>query len=464
GAGYRAAGLGPGRVVALTQGGPVLHQLVAMLALARIGAVQVVLPLDDPAEVRAAVAARVGVSAVAGERPGRGLDDLPLVPLDRAWLAAGARAPEPVRTPGGDAPWMIVHTSGTTGAPKAAAISHRMEIDRIALLPAFFRYAPGDRLASLVPVAFRVTRSVALKCLSMGGTFIAMPPNLASAAAIDLVERAGVGVLMTTPSQLADLLPSMPEDRPRLPALRVLRTTAGAIPAATVAAVRRRISPNLYVDYGTNDAGSIAVATPADLDRHPDTVGRPFERLQVEVVDPLGRPLPAGIEGEIRLRGPGVTAGYIGDPAATAQAHRRGWFHPGDRGRFSSDGLLFITGRTDEIMNVAGLKVAPAEIEAVLASHAAVAEAAAFALPSDRDQDVPAVAIRLHPVTAADRPTAADLRRFAVERLGPRGPRYLLIVRAIPCDSLGKIQRHRLADMLRTALAARSVRREAVSA
>jgi acyl-coenzyme A synthetase/AMP-(fatty) acid ligase len=345
---------------------------------------------------------------------------------------------------------MIVHTSGTTGAPKAAVISHAMEIGRIDVLPPFFRYAPGDRLASLVPPEFRVTRSVALKCLSMGGTFVAMPRQQALAAAIDLVERERVDVLMATPSQLVDLLPDMPRDRPRLPMLRVLRTTAGAMPPALVAEVRARISPNLHVDYGTNDAGSIAVATPADLDRDPRTVGRPFAGLELEIVDAAGAPLPPDVEGEIRLRGPGVSEGYIGDPEATRRSFRAGWFHPGDRGRIDRDGLLYVTGRVDDLMNVAGRKIAPAEIEAVLAEHPAVAEVVAFALDSLRDQHVPVASVVLRP-GVADPSMAAQLRQHGLARLGPHAPRVVHVVPALPRDRLGKVSRRKLAAMMRAA-------------
>jgi acyl-coenzyme A synthetase/AMP-(fatty) acid ligase len=291
----------------------------------------------------------------------------------------------------------------------------------------------------------------------MGGTFVAIPPRTRLPDAIDLVERERVDVLMATPSQLVDLLPHMPADRPRLPGLRVLRTTAGAMPPALVAEVRARISPNLHVDYGTNDAGSIAVATPADLDRDPRTVGRLFAGLEVQVVDEGGAPLQAGVEGEIRLRGPGVTTGFIGDPEATRHSHRDGWFHPGDRGRIDADGLLFVTGRVDDVMNVAGRKIAPAEIEAVLATHPAVAEAVAFALDSLRDQHVPVAVVVLRP-GAGDGPMAATLRRFSAERLGPHAPRVVHVVAALPRDPLGKVSRRKLAEVMQAALERRSRR------
>ena len=449
---YAGVGWGPGTVVGVTQAGGAMAQLIAMFALARVGAIQVIVPLDDPPTQRAAIAARCGITAIAGARGGVGLDHLPAVPIDRSWLDDRGDAPAGVRAPGGDAPWMIVHTSGTTGAPKAAAITHGMEVGRIVVLPDFFRYSPGDRLASLVPVDFRVTRSVALKCLSMGGTFVTMPASGTLRQALDRVERQRIDVLMATPSQLVDLLPDMPADRPLLPHLRVLRTTAGAMPPAMVAEVRRRISPNLHVDYGTNDAGSIAVATPGDLDRHPDTVGRPFPKLEVEIVDDAGQPVPPDVEGEIRLRGPGVTHGYIGDPDASRRTHRAGWFHPGDRGRIDRDGLLFVTGRTDDIMNVAGRKVAPAEIEAVLVAHPAVAAVVAFALPSRRDQDVPAAAVVLREPDADGMALADALLAHARQRLGPHAPRYVHVVPSLPRDAVGKISRRVLAAELQAAL------------
>jgi len=163
-------------------------------------------------------------------------------------------------------------------------------------------------------------------------------------------------------------------------------------------------------------------------------VGRAVDDVEVEIVDDRGGPLPPGHVGLVRVRGHALPAGYIDDPAATAAAFRDGWYHPGDLGVLSADGALLLVGRADDVINCDGTKIYPAEIEAALLEHGAVAEAAAFPLAVGGYRQIPAAAVILR-----EPATAAALLAFCGERLGPRAPRIIHTVRGLPKTATGKV-------------------------
>jgi len=172
---FLAEGWPPGSVIGVSILGPVDLQLAVMLALARIGAVQLPLPALEPPRAHDEATSRFRVRAVVADhrsiRPG-----ISLIAPDPAWLHPGGSAPGLAPpTAGGNDPWTIVQSSGTTGPPKAVLLSHAMELARSDLQPAIVRPAAGERVLSLIPVDYRSGRSAALRCLSLGATFVAAP-------------------------------------------------------------------------------------------------------------------------------------------------------------------------------------------------------------------------------------------------------------------------------------------------
>jgi acyl-CoA synthetase (AMP-forming)/AMP-acid ligase II len=170
----------------------------------------------------------------------------------------------------------------------------------------------------------------------------------------------------------------LPDDGPRFPGLRELMLSTTFAPEALRREVRRRMTPNLAIAYGSNEAWYVTRADAAEQIRFPDTVGLPYDGVDIEIVDDRGQALPAGEVGLVRVRGSGFARGYIDDPEATAKAFRDGWYYPGDLGVLSPEGALFLKGRADDMINYDGVKIYPADIEAALLDHPAVAEVAAF--------------------------------------------------------------------------------------
>jgi acyl-CoA synthetase (AMP-forming)/AMP-acid ligase II len=438
-----ARGIAAGQVVGVTlANGP--EHLVAAFALARMGAVQLSLPMRESLAWRTALAARFRARAIVGAGEHARLPGLDFVSPDRSWLEGGSgRQGATERFPGGDAPWKIVLTSGTTGAPKAVLQTHAMHLAWRAICQAAIPALPEDRYLAVVGLDFHAGFLRCANVLHAGGAVLLGFPLERASGVMDTIERESVSHLALPPPQLHYLLAVPGDHRARLRRVRILRTGAMTVPASLCDEVRARLTPHLLIAYGTNDGGTpIAVATGATLDRHPGSVGFASPGVEIEIVDGEDRALPAGEVGSVRVHAPGVPSGYLDDPAASGLVYRDGWYYPGDLGTLSPDGALILKGRADERITYDGIKIYPAEIESVVLEHPAIADAAAFGVPSEMHQEIPAIAVVLRAPM-----DGRALRAFCAERLGVRAPRLLFVLKELPRNARGKVLRRELAAL-----------------
>ncbi|MDF1586545.1 class I adenylate-forming enzyme family protein [Marinimicrococcus flavescens] len=437
----RKQGIGPGDVVGVSCIGQVAHLLVAF-ALARMGAVQVALPLHEPSAARRDRAAFFGAVAVIGDNPAAGEAGVPVVRFDTAWLAPdGGPGNYDVRSGEDDQPWLIGHSSGTTGAPKAFSLTHRDAVARAARETAMTAIRSSDVFLSPMRLDFPANKLHAFNCLAAGATFATGRLD-AEGALVRLAEMHRATYLNLTASSLAGLLQACSEDGVRLPYVRVLRAGAGTIGEELRRAALQRLSPNLVVTYGTNEGGLIATAEPPALARRIGAAGRAVAGIRWEIVDEADRLLPPGSIGAIRLAGPGVARGYW-QAEADARHFRDGWFHPGDLVSCDADGLLAFHGRVDDLMNFDGIKIYPADIEDLLLTHPAVAEAAAFPTRPAPGWDLPMAAVVLREQASED-----ELLAHCRARLGMRAPRRVMIEPRMPRNNIGKVLKRELAARL----------------
>ena len=353
-----------------------------------------------------------------------------------------------LRDPAPRAPWLIITGSGSTGRSKLIPVTHAQYLARMALARAW--YAPaGERVLSLVGLDFASAKNLCLEVLFAGG-------------AVVLVERPGVDlatlcrlrqvtVVWASVVHLEQMLAVYPEAACLLPGVRRLYVGSSTVGEGLRRRVLQHVSPNLHVRYGTNESGVIAIATPDMLRATAGTVGRPVDGVTVELVDAHGRPVPDGAVGQVRVRSAAVFDGYPDDPDANRRVFDGHGFRCGDLARRTSDGQLVYCGRADQMMIMDGINIYPAEIERVLGEHPAVADVVALPLHSTVHQDIPVAAVALHAGAAASEDT---LRRFASERLGPRAPRRVLVLDAIPRNPQGKVARGPLAKAIEACLSA----------
>jgi long-chain acyl-CoA synthetase len=454
GAALRRQGIEPGQVVGLSLPRSALH-LVVLYALARIGAIQLPLPLREPPLLREGVARRFGAVCQVLANDSAKLPALSHIRADPAWLEADGAADESLRTAGGGDSWRIVLSSGTVAAPKAVLQSHDANVAWREICARMAPVAPEDRFLSHVDFDFYAGVRQCMEVHWDGAAVLLEERPASGRELVEAVERHRVSLLHLNAVHLHPILADLPPGDRLLPGVRRLRSGAMVSSEAMRAAVRRRLTPNLMVGYGANEVGSLLTAANAEvLDRHPGSVGIPAQGVRLEIVDELGAPLPSGSTGQIRVQTPCMPERYIDNRAASAQAFRDGWYYPGDLGMLSAEGALYFKGRADDQINFDGIKLYPADIEAVLLEHPAVREAAAFPIDSPQHQQVPAAAVVLREKIATD-----VLTQWCIERLGSHAPMVVAAVREMPRNAAGKILKRELAAQVAGHVKAQMARR-----
>lgn len=432
-----ARGIRPGEVVALTMAQAPM-QLILLVALARLGAVVVSVPPVYRLPERTTIYRRFAIGTVVSEWGDAGIEGTKSIVVQ----GVSARGDETRLdftdfVPRRDTPMRIGLTSGTTGVPKGFLQTHGSFVERMD------RMACGDgRSARVIPPYLHITAAVnlALFALSAGGAVV-FPRDYGNASFLEAVRKHGVTHVGLPPVHLALMLQGLADDGPAFPSITHLRLMGGTPSASLLALARKRFSPNLYLPYAISEIGVVSMATPAILASVPGTSGRIEPGVRLEVLDGSGRPLPAGESGEIRVAIEGMPGAYHGPDAPDRTRFRGGWFHPGDRGRVSPGGLVFIEGRSDDIVNVGGRKVAPGFVEKILEEHPAVREAAVFAAGEGIE------GTRLTAALVAGAPIDLDgLRAFAQSRLSVLAPSSYLEVASLPRNAMGKLVREGLAD------------------
>lgn len=447
----RGVGVGRGDVVAQAFADEA-DALVALLATARIGATVFSLPLSLPPLKRAASVARAGATHLVTDSPQFEVDGLHPIVLRRSEVSAlPVPAQSDLRDDHPQAPWLLVTGSGSTGEEKLMPMTHRQLMARLEFNRRVYATTAPHRLFSMVGVEFAVGKNACLTMLCHGWTVVLDPRGRVDPIAV--CRRFGVTALFATVMHLEQMIAALPATgAPVLGFLRCLPVGASTVSDALRRRIVERLCPNLYVAYGANETGVVTVALPEQVLAATDTVGRVYPGAVVEVVDPDGRVLGPERVGLVRIRSDGMIDGYLGDEAATRQAFRDGWFHPGDLARFTRDGHLIYCGRADHMMIMNGINIYPAEIERVVSSHPAVSDVAVIPLRSTVHQHIPVCAVALRPGALV---APEELQAYARQRLGTSAPAKVVMLERIPRNAQGKLIRPALAEALAAALDAR---------
>ncbi|MEU9952591.1 FadD3 family acyl-CoA ligase [Streptomyces sp. NPDC047939] len=341
-----------------------------------------------------------------------------------------------------DDPCDLLFTSGTTGRPKGALTTHRQNLATYWAWSGRTGVTGDDRYLVINPMfhCFGYKAGV-LACLLRGATMV-LQPVFDVDRALRAVEAERITVLPGPPTIYTELLDAPGRDRFDLSSLRLAVTGAAVVPVALVRRMRAELFPEVLTAYGlTETCGTVTVCS-ADDDAETValTAGRPIDGTEVLVADGGRRPLPAGQDGRILVRGYHVMHGYLDDPEATAAAvDADGWLDTGDIGHLDPRGNLVITGRSKEMFVVGGFNVYPAEVEQVLTGHDAVAEAAVVGVPDARLGEVGRAYVTVRPGTGTG---PDELVGHCRERLANfKVPREVVILGALPRNATGKVDK-----------------------
>ena len=422
--------------------------VLSLLALMRLGAVIVPLNTRLIAEELRWQIGNTDCSLLLCEREtkalARSVADNALVIPETSCLKASAHIDQPVINDL-DADFAIIHTSGTSGRPKAAVLT-RNNILQSALASAFrLGLQPDDRWLCILPLYHVGGLSIVLRSLIYGTAVELMS---ARGFDVDAVNR----LLAERPITLVSLAPTMLTRLLDAKAsawnaqLRLILLGGEATPLALVSRCLERKIP-IAPSYGLSEAASqVATATPDQVSDKPGSVGKPLLFTELRVVDESGNDLPPGRAGEILVRGPGVMRAYYKDSAATANALRDGWLHTGDIGYLDEYGDLYTLQRREDLIVSGGENIYPVEVENALRAHPAINEVVALGLPDDAwgQKVIAAVQLKTGMDAASDEIIACARENLASYKV----PREIRFVSDFPRTASGKIQRRLLRNTI----------------
>ncbi|MFF4366814.1 AMP-binding protein [Streptomyces sp. NPDC001594] len=359
---------------------------------------------------------------------------------DPALLARAAAALHP------DDPINIQYTSGTTGFPKGATLSHRNILNNGFFVGELCGYTEADRVC--VPVPFYHCFGMvmgALACTSHGAAMVIPAPAFDPAATLAAVEAEACTSLYGVPTMFIAELAAPGFDGYDLSSLRTGIMAGSPCPVEVMNEVIERMGmTGVSICYGMTETSPVSTQTRADdsVERRVSTVGRVGPHLEVKVVDPqTGRTVPRGTPGELCTRGYSVMIGYWGEPDKTAEAvDREGWMHTGDLAVMDADGYLSITGRIKDMVIRGGENLYPREIEEFLHAHPDVLDVQVIGVPDAKYGEELMAWVRMR--EGAEPLTAESVRAYCAGRLAHfKIPRYVHVVDEFPMTVTGKIRK-----------------------
>ena len=432
----RAAGVGRGSRVALCLGNTPQFAASYLGAL-KLGAIAVsVNPALTEEEIRFILSDSGAAHVVRDPDLWRG--EGPEAPA----IAALEMAPED--------PAAIVYTSGTTGVPKGATLSHGNVIFTMQAKRRYLGIPPEDRLLLFLPLYHCFGQNAILNAGLGAGATLVLHRAFDKDRVLDSMARDGVTMLCAVPANFVVLHDAA--SARQLSGVRYAMSAAAPLPLEVETHWQAKFGQPIYQGYGLTETSPFASYNHATAHR-PGSIGSPIDGVEMAVVDvDDGSFLPRGATGEIVVKGPNVMLGYWNRPEETREAIRDGWFHTGDIGRAGADGYFFIEDRLKDMAIVGGYNVYPAEVENALLRHPAVSEAAAYGVPDPVLGERVRAAVTLRPGSTA---TAAELiSRCRASLAEYKLPTDIDFVAAIPRCRAGKVRKRVLREAYRAAQSA----------
>ncbi|MER6348022.1 long-chain-fatty-acid--CoA ligase [Streptomyces sp. NPDC001595] len=334
---------------------------------------------------------------------------------------------------------VILYTSGTTGRPKGAALTHRnLGRNTEVLADSVLALGPEDVVMGCLPLFHAFGQTCGMNAAVRQGACLVLVPRFDPAEVLDLLDTLRVTVFEGVPTMYNALLHQPASATREAAALRLCVSGGAALPTEVLHGFEQRFGCAVAEGYGLSETSPVVTFNHLDRPRKPGSIGTPIAGVEVRLIDGDGYDVPEGEIGEIAVRGHNVMAGYWNRPDATAEAiPDDGWFRTGDLARRDDDGYYFVVDRKKDMIIRGGYNVYPREIEEVLYEHPEVVEAAVVGVPHDSLGEEVAAAVVLTPDA---RTTADELRAYVKERVAPyKYPRTVHLLPALPKGPTGKI-------------------------
>jgi long-chain acyl-CoA synthetase len=363
-------------------------------------------------------------------------DCLLVEPGDFEALLGRSQPAQTVEREGGDTA-VILYTSGTTGTPKGAELTHDNLLRNVDIAVGLFGMGEDTVTLGALPLFHSFGQTCGLNATIRAGGCLTLIPRFNAISALEIIQRDRATVFEGVPTMYAALLNHPHRERYDTSTLRVCVSGGAAMPVEVMRNFEQAFGCAILEGYGLSETSPVASFNHPDRERKPGSIGTPIDGVDMKLVDDEGRELPAGEVGEIVIRGHNVMKGYWRRPDATAEVIRGGWFHTGDMARMDEDGYFFIVDRKKDMVIRGGYNVYPREVEEVLYEHPAVREAAVIGVPHPKLGEEVAAAIALAPGASVGEREIVDFVKGQVAAY--KYPRLVWFVEELPKGPTGKI-------------------------
>jgi long-chain acyl-CoA synthetase len=333
---------------------------------------------------------------------------------------------------------VILYTSGTTGKPKGAELTH-FNLHRNAAIASetTCEVKRGDVVLGSLPLFHSFGQTVSMNASLRVGATLTLLPKFDPGEALEIMQRDDVTHFYGVPTMYGALLHHPGREDFDTSSLRICITGGASMPVEVLHGFEEAFGCELLEGYGLSETSPVASSTHPGRERKPGSIGTPLREVEMKVVDEDDNEVPQGEVGEIVIRGHNVMKGYWQRPEATEEAMRGGWFHSGDIGRVDEDGYFFIVDRKKDLIIRGGYNVYPREVEEVLYEHPKIREAAVLGVPHDQWGEEIGAAIVLH---EGEELSPEEVSGYVKDRIAAyKYPRLVWFINDLPKGPTGKI-------------------------
>jgi len=358
-------------------------------------------------------------------------------------LASHAPAPEVVdRAPDDTA--VLLYTSGTTGKPKGAELTHSNLLSNVTTCVGLFDGTSDDVIFGGLPLFHSFGQMCGLNAAVTCGATLTLIPRFDPTKALEVLQRDKVTIMQGVPTMYVALVQHPEHGSYDTSSLRLSVSGGASLPVEILRGFEKEFDAILLEGYGLSETSPVASFNHPDRERKAGSIGTPIKDVEMRLVDQDWHDVPAGEIGEIAIKGPNVMKGYWQRPDATAEVIRDDWFRTGDLAKVDEEGYYFIVDRAKDMIIRGGYNIYPREVEEVLYEHPAVAEAAVVGVPDPEYGEEVGAAITLKPGASA---TSEEIQQFVKDRIAAyKYPRVVwFLADGLPKGPTGKILKREIA-------------------
>lgn len=339
---------------------------------------------------------------------------------------------------------IILYTSGTTGNPKGAMLTHRNVYSNARDVSTYLGYRANDRIIATLPVFHVFALTVVVNAPLISGATVLLTPRFSPIEIFTLAREQQATVFAGVPT-MYNFLYLLPEGKPEdFSTIRLAISGGASLPVALLHNFEKKFNVRVSEGYGLSEASPVTCFNPLDRERKAGSIGTSINNVENRVVDVNGIDVPVGEVGELVVRGPNVMKGYYKMPEETAMAIRDGWLYTGDLAKVDDEGYFYIVDRKKDMIIVGGYNVYPREVEEVLFAHDNIVEAAVVGYPDPNFGEAVHAYIVLKEVAAT---TTDDILAYCAKHMVKyKVPKVVEILDELPKNTTGKILRRTLKE------------------